>query len=231
MISIVIPFRPASQQRQEIFDFVLTRYTGYWPEAELIIADSEDDEFSRGASINRGVERAEGDIIVLADADTICNPRALEQATYMCAVSKRWVLPYGTTGYYNLDPFFSEEVLARDALAEISPDDENFGYVHRIESWSGLLVMTKEAFNAVNGFDERFQGWGYEDNAFRLAMDVLWGPYLRVEDENVFHIYHDVPEDGAFNSPNLQKNRDRYYNKYMKARTPDQMKRLVEGNR
>lgn len=231
MISFVIPFRPSTQERKDLCDFVVARYSGYWPDAEIVLSDTDSEEFSRSGAINRGVEKASGDMLVISDADTICNRAALEKATTMSALTSRWVLPYATMGYYNLTEGFTSQVLRRKPTMKVSPDDYGFAYDHNIESWSGLLVMPRAAFDAVNGFDERFQGWGYEDNSFRLAMDTIWGPYLRVEDENVYHLYHSVPADGAFNSPNLQFNRDRYYKLYSKARSKDAMLKLVEGNR
>jgi glycosyltransferase involved in cell wall biosynthesis len=230
MISIVIPFRAETEERQEIFDFVVARYSGYWPDAEIIVSDTDDEEFSRSAARNRGVEQSSGEVLVLVDADTICNPRALEEATVMSAMSKRWVLPY--QWYYNLTQDYTEEILAGNPTNKVFPTDKGFTFVHKIESWAGILVMPREAFDAVNGYDERFKGWGYEDNAFRLALDCIWGKHLRVKGENAYHLSHYVPENGAFKSPNIQVNRERYYNKYVKAsKDKDRMKKLVEGNR
>jgi hypothetical protein len=44
---------------------------------------------------------------------------------------------------------------------------------------SGVYVGTRRAFEATNGFDPRFVGWGYEDAAWRLAHLTLNGPIPR----------------------------------------------------
>src|ERR1035437_8821162 len=52
-----------------------------------------------------------------------------------------------------------------------------------------IQIMPREAFITVGGMDERFRGWGGEDQAFLLALNILWGPY-RNSPNNVYHLWH-----------------------------------------
>lgn len=234
MISIVIPFRSQDNDRDVLLDYVVERYSGFWPDAEIIVSDCEGERFNRSAARNRGVEASSGDTLIIADADTITDKKNLEVGTSIVGTTNRWVLPYNDRGYWNLNHDFTRYVLNHDPLADVSYRDTEFGWNHRIESWAGILIMPREAFDAVNGYDERFKGWGYEDNAFRLALDVLWGSYLRT-DGDVYHLYHAVAEGTTFDSPDIDYNRTRFYERYQRiaARRSrrEEMQELVKGNR
>lgn len=232
MISIIIPFRTQNNDRDRLMEFVLARYTAFWPKAEIIVSDNEGD-FNRSAARNRGVEASSGETLVIADADTIINKVDLEVGTTMCATTGKWVLPYNDRGYWNLNHAYTYEVLSRGPQYEIDyAHDPDFEFDHRIESWAGVLIIPREAFEAVNGYDERFKGWGYEDNAFRLSLDTLWGRHLRNNDGNVFHLYHNIPLGTTFDSPNIDYNRARFYETYGRAaRYKEDMIELVKGNR
>jgi predicted glycosyltransferase involved in capsule biosynthesis len=52
-----------------------------------------------------------------------------------------------------------------------------------------MLMITKENFEKAGGFDERFLGWGFEDNAFMLSAEATIGSY--VETDNIaYHLWH-----------------------------------------
>jgi hypothetical protein len=38
-----------------------------------------------------------------------------------------------------------------------------------------INVMTRECFEAVFGFDERFKAWGWQNIAFAYALDKICG--------------------------------------------------------
>jgi hypothetical protein len=44
-----------------------------------------------------------------------------------------------------------------------------------VPSMTGLLLVSAAGFCSVNGFDERFQGWGGEDIELRLRLHLLGG--------------------------------------------------------
>jgi hypothetical protein len=78
---------------------------------------------------------------------------------------------------------------------------ENPGYHPKnYNHWSGTVVMSALAFKALNGWDERFEGWGYEDDAFREAhLKVMGQKFIRVKGILV-GLVHEDRDDSAVNS-------------------------------
>src|SRR5690606_25078590 len=127
--------------------------------------------FSRAGSRNKGVREAANDIVVVCDADSIPQERPILEAIES-AYDNRLHLPY--THFLSLSREHSAKVLKNGARPLAGKPQ----FVST-NSVGGVLVMTKEAYFAVGGQDEGFEGWGGEDVAFAFACDVLLGPYVR----------------------------------------------------
>jgi hypothetical protein len=60
----------------------------------------------------------------------------------------------------------------------------------------GLDVVTREAFDAVGGFDERYEyGWGYEDSEFHVQL-IAHRRWERLPGE-AWHLHHDTSGNKA----------------------------------
>ncbi len=220
---MVIPYRNFGDDdhREWIKMWVLMRWAALMPDAEVVLgADGGNGLFNRSRAINDGVAKASGDILVIADADTVFHLHWLNQAIDLC-LRGHWVLPYGT--YINLDHVASAQILARPPATTI--DVNAVTWDHRLtDSVSGLVVTTPTQFAAGGGFDPRFEGWGYEDRAFQCAMDRLVGRHVRVEEGIVFHLWHPVTE--GFGSAHIPYSRG-LAERYRMATTPAQMRQIV----
>ncbi|WP_082034060.1 galactosyltransferase-related protein [Cohnella kolymensis] len=62
--------------------------------------------------------------------------------------------------------------------------------------------MSRENFWSVRGFDERFEGWGGEDDAFTWAMNTLCGSCIKMDGRH-YHLWHPQPVN-----PNYHANCD-----------------------
>lgn len=74
----------------------------------------------------------------------------------------------------------------------------------------GCLVMTKESFEKINGFNPFFIGWGYEDNeiisrAHRLGLQVTRS---NINDNFLFHLPHSDPRADKSQHDNYKKNHE-----------------------
>jgi len=69
-----------------------------------------------------------------------------------------------------------------------------------------VVVVNRRLWDAVGGFDEGFQGWGWEDNAFRSACLTFGdGDFIRLEG-TVWHLHHKSAKAEAKGSPSWSAN-------------------------
>lgn len=86
------------------------------------------------------------------------------------------------------------------------PDDlpDAFEKVNPV-SWSCCFVVPRAVFDGIDGFDERFSGWGWEDLAFQSAVCGLFG-WERVGGA-VLHLWH--PRHPGLGQDGVNKRRNR----------------------
>lgn len=159
-----MPWR-ATPAREPAWRHVRAWYTTQLPDAAIIEADSGHAGFHRAASRNAGVAEAArlgAGVVVVADADTLPSPDGLRAAIAGCG-DGRLRFGYGTLRY--LDAAGTADVLAGREPADGSSQRHN----------SSVLVLTPTAWAVAGGQDERFDGWGGEDDAFHAACDTLLG--------------------------------------------------------
>lgn len=232
-ISVIIPWLTDDGHRDRLLDWVLRRYAAILPDAQVVLGENKDWPFNRGAARNDAAARADHDVFLIADADTTfpdvgCIRWAAEAVRSGLAP---WVIPYAENRYYNLTRGATEHLLSMAPDIEMAEDPRNeAAWDHKITSWAGLLVMTREAFETVGGYDERFLGWGYEDNAFRLAMDTLVGAHRRLNSSCV-HLWHPTHPESNFEQPHIQQNRALFTRYERASGRPELMRDIVGAER
>lgn len=195
-VSICVPFSPESDapqrpaphlgaSRETIWSWLKLRWEELCPAFELVTSGSGAGPMNRAAARNRAVERACGDVLIISDADTVFHRAQIDIALQHIANGKQWVIPYkhyeqltGPDTLKVLKQLPSSDV-ARPAKPRWSTDQGN----------AGLMVLTREAFDEVRGYDERFTGWSGEDWSFCNALHTLVHHQVRV-DTYVLHLRH-----------------------------------------
>lgn len=168
----------------------------------------------------RGLEGAYEDVVVIADADVVCDPtRALEQVR----AGAPWAVPHDQVR--RLDQTGTLAALRNFQLDEDLPLDEP---PYRGIECGGMVVAKRETLLDVPP-DARFIGWGQEDECWAVALKELVGEPWRGT-ETLYHLWH-PPQDrytrvrGSIASWDLKI-------RYMDARGhPEQMRALVEEGR
>lgn len=171
--------------RSHAFDWLCERYRRMLPAAELVFGTSDAEPYNRAEARHNAFTASGGDILVIIDADTILPHGEMVRAiSSVRAGLIPWSIPYET--YINLTDKASFYLLknyeAHPDVPEVPlPPPEIPGTIeHTIEcSPAGAWVLTREAYEKVGGFDERFVGWGGDDDAFVAAMDTLIGEHRR----------------------------------------------------
>lgn len=153
LVSVVVgfPWRP-TPDRLAAFELVCNWYESALPDAVQVLADSGHEQFSRAASRNLAVRMARDyspDVVVISDADTIPTPAGLT-AAIAAAVHGGMHYPFDRYLY---------------AGSDCAPGGNT----------GGIYVCRPDVWWAAGGMDERFHGWGGEDDAAHAAFEALVG--------------------------------------------------------
>ena len=206
--SIVVPWRPDGGQRDRLWAWCRRWWESELPGAEIVECDSGDELFTRGRSLNIGAQKATGDLLILADADTVVS----DVHAAIDLVDNGWVIAYEANRYYRLTEEETERWLkwAPGFIEEPPRPDDLRMYRNEygpLTSWSGVLVMRRSSFATAGGFDPRFVGWGHEDFGFMEAMNTLVSPVWRSPGFAV-QLWHFHDETQRFGQPNEPANRE-----------------------
>lgn len=183
-VSVLFPFGPDNGPRSEAFEWVLKFYDRMFPEVEICIVEINEQPFPKARAINQAAEKATRDIFLIADTDLFFDPDLLNVAVKELE-SHAWVLPFARRLY--LDKESSKKVISSDPQWPIQVEIK----VHQAPQvgWGLLNVVPRKFFEAVNGFDERFVGWGGEDDTFAVSLNTLCGPGKRLNG-SAYHLWH-----------------------------------------
>lgn len=213
--SVIMPFTEgSSERRKNIAAWVFARYTATWDvdQIEIIVGLDDSEPFNRSRARNGALQDVSSDVVLIADMDTAFDPHAIEEGIQMVRSGEApWVIPYAEHQYYNLTHEYT------DRLLQESPTDPiwQVSWDFKLLSWAGLLIARTDDVRKVGGYDERFQGWGWEDNAFRIVMDHHVGPHQRTVRGRALHLWHER-NNADFNIPDEIRNRELFDREYRK---------------
>jgi hypothetical protein len=224
-VSVIIPVGGDDDEwRSRARNWIVTRYATNYPDWELIEGRCGH-PWSKGSALADGVNRATGDILVLADADSYVPIDTLRQAARIVATDPlSWVVPHG-----NVFRLKQEET-----VRVYSGQEARLGHTvrphYRGPAGGGITILSRQAWHTVGGVDPRYLGWGGEDLSFGWALNVLVGRHHRLGADFV-HLWHPHPAPDLRGSPESEELVARYKDawKYWK-RTKDQepMRLMVE---
>jgi hypothetical protein len=219
-LGIVVPwrFRPS---RGDAFTVTVNRLMDQFPDSAIYYADTEDEVFNVSGSRNKGCLSAikDGcDMLLVVDADTLLEKDSVDVAIAKATGSVLVCMPF--LAYCRLGEFSSTSLInGQMSFEEAVKDSYDKAWNHP----GGAYVMSSSTFLRLNGWDERFVGWGYEDNAFAEAHRVLLGRELERVEGNALTLYH-VDRDQEY----MQKNNERYQ-KY-ENESEQVISKIVKGN-
>ena len=146
--------------------------------------------FNKAWGLNVGARHASGGVLAFGDADVIV-PGGLAQAAATCASSMQVVKPYRTL--VDLTPEESARVRARGGAERLELDAarrNRDAIGERLVLCGGWFAMRRDAFVALGGFDERFVGWGGEDDAMTLKVELARLATCELDPGPALHLWH-----------------------------------------
>ena len=191
--------------------------------------------FTAGCARNRGVDASTADYVILLDGDCvpevdfIARHRALRATGYFVNGSRVLLSPSLTQRVIaehesvlgRSAAFWLQQRLRNDAsklTGLLRLPDGAFRTTEHFK-WRGIrscnMALWRKDFEAINGFDETFVGWGHEDADFVLRLHHLGlirkNGFCSTE---VFHLWHQESSRSS-ESVNAQKVRDRIASKQL----------------
>ena len=192
---------------------------------KIVHAWQEDRGFRLAASRNNGVRHASGDYLIFADCDVILSPDCLE--IHVAHASPRhWLAGNALWLRADASQEITEEAIRSGRFDEMWPGPKDRRCIKlrararrfRIRSFMQRLwgserrfrrlhmkgvhfSMPREAIEKVNGFDEKFEGWGQEDGDIALRLQLAGFRGRTVGDlARVLHLHHERAQKAPANA-------------------------------
>ncbi|KAB8166413.1 hypothetical protein FH609_023970 [Streptomyces sp. 3MP-14] len=124
------------------------------------------------------------------DADVLLEHGYLEQVISDLDRQKLGAyLPHSSVLY--LDDVSTEIALRQRFSAGGVPPDRSRFFGYRIPARGGSILVKTDVFHQIHGFDERYQGWGDEDNDFFYRVSAF--TETRTGSGSLLHLNHGRP--------------------------------------
>ena len=218
-ISVLLPYKPDHDRRDYLWSQVREWYNRNLPELELCIGIDESEPFCRSRGVNEAAKKASGDIFILADTDMIFD---LDLICSLMTIVKDhpWIIPFKLG--HRLTKAASDRLIAQGLPPSFDLNDNDIEISVSIPG-AFMNVMPRHCFEKISGLDERFKGWGFEDEAMVRALNTLCGNYYRMNSV-IYHLWHPRTEG---NHPNHHNNY-LLYRRYVDAtNNSEAMKQLI----
>ena len=147
--------------------------------------------FNKAWGLNVGARASAGGVLLFGDADVIV-PGGLGAAAALCADRGQLVKPY--LELVDLGPDESARVRELGPAAAPGRDPAGLrnrdGIGERLVLCGGWFAIRRDAFAALGGFDERFVGWGGEDDAMTLKVELARLTTCELDPGPALHLWH-----------------------------------------
>jgi len=192
-------YKPDGGIRDVQCAWTAARYRDMFPEAEIIISKDPNskpgwDNFCKAKYINKGVERAKNDIILITDIDVVFIKnvilKAIAKLPGHCAV-----FPFSVIYYLNK---ITTEGILRQPPAWVFPQvilEQQRKRVRVGLKPNGMHLLTKEAWRKSGGYDERYVGWGSEDTAFLCSLITMNKDEIYRVEARSYHLWHPLEKN------------------------------------
>lgn len=168
-VAVIIPYGGDDIYRFSDLRTVLERYTATaW---KPCVANSTA-PFHKARAVNDAVRSLPDTIttIVLNDADSLPYRASLREAIWMAQEAPGIVFAF--TEYRKLGAKQTAACYGRGWRDALTADTWELS--QPTSESHGCVAMSRETFETVGGYDERFTGWGYEDLAFNITCEARW---------------------------------------------------------
>lgn len=198
-VEVVIPFGGTDAGRRSVLAWILDHWRTNHPDWTVTLAEQPEGDWSKGATVNPRLLASAADVIVVADADSWVPPRQLVQAVAL-ATRHGWAMP--NTHVRRIAEADTARILGGESVPR--PRCER---IRVARPGGGIVVARRDIWHQVRGIDPRFVGWGGEDAALGLVLQVLHPREPSVRGP-LWHMWH--PTEGRTPRPESSALMGRY---------------------
>lgn len=226
-VSVLVPWRSGCEHREANLAYVLDHYTQHHPDWQVVLGYHDDGPWVKSHAIDDALDNADGDLVVVADADVLC--AGLDAAVAAVVDGAPWAIPH--TLLHRINRGGTDRILAGSPLVDVYANPEHWELKPHVgHAGGGLVVLARSTYQRVP-MDPRFQRWGSEDDAWAWALETLIGAAWRGV-EPIVHLWHPTartPTDYRFHGSEANRELWRRYRKA--AGHTDVMSALVDEYR
>ena len=239
-VSVLVPYRPDGADRDRAWSYVREWWWHHQPGWEVITGASPDGPWCKALAVADALSRAQGRVLMIADADVFCDPGQLGRLAQLVGEgSLDWAVPHRQV--VRLTAAATADVLAGGGLPALpnrrrpsasrarpgGPPLIERAYTGR--EGGGLTVIRRSVYEQIP-LDPRFVGWGQEDTSWAVALQVMGARMVR-HDHTLWHLWHPPAprlslRRGVGSVANLE-----LHHRYLRAVTPDLMRQLLDEAR
>jgi hypothetical protein len=162
--------------------------------------------FNKSWGFNIGARLSERPWLGFADADLLLGDALAETLGHLTS-GLQSIKPYRRL--IDLDPAESERAAADPAWLPPpdparAPDRDASG--ERLAWAGGAFFVTRYAWQRLGCWDERFRGWGGEDDAMSWRMEFARTSGIELEHRPALHLYHPRPRSATLGQPHYRDN-------------------------
>lgn len=163
--------------------------------------------FNKSWGLNVGFRASAHSWLAFADADLIAGDALPEMLDYL-SQGYSAVKPYRRlidldetqsahvrAGAFDWVPQHDTAVPSREGIGEF------------IVFAGGLFAITRAAFGAIGAWDERFRGWGGEDDAMSYKLERARTPAIELDRRPALHLFHPRLASATMQQPHYAANR------------------------
>lgn len=163
--------------------------------------------FNKSWGFNVGFRHSDRSWFAFGDADVIVGdalPEALAhlRGGYQAAKPYRRLIDLDAdetrrvaAGEFDWLPTRATDARGREAIGE-----------HLVYA-GGLFLLARPTFVRVGGWDERFRGWGGEDDAMSYKLERYRAPAVELDRRPALHLHHARPSAMTMGQPHYESNR------------------------